>query len=125
MFVARKKESVVIQCTLRFNFILSWSWFSWYSYMYRCGSTPVSTVLWKLVRFFIINISYNNSRTFQVEIWKMVCTMFSFSNFRAFDAPSMNHETQERELWGVNIQKNSEGCMPPGSSRSSLPQPLL
>ena len=51
--------------------------------------------------------------------------MFSFSNIQAFDAPSMNHETRERELWGVNIQKNSQGSMPPGSLRSSLPWPLV
>ena len=51
--------------------------------------------------------------------------MFSFSNIQAFDAPSMNHETWERELWGVNIQKNSQGSMPPGSLRSSLPWPLV
>lgn len=44
----------------------------------------------------------------------MVWTMFSFSNIQAFDAPSMNHETRERELWGVNIQKNSRGACPWG-----------
>ena len=49
--------------------------------------------------------------------------MFSFSNIQAFDAPSMNRETRERELWGVNIQKNSQGNMPraPQEARSLGP----
>ena len=36
----------------------------------RRGSTPVSNVLRKSVRFFIINI-FLIKKTFQVEIWKM------------------------------------------------------
>ena len=32
-------------------------------------STPASTVLWKSVRFFIINIFFMIKNTFQVEIW--------------------------------------------------------
>ena len=42
------------------------------------GLTPVSTILWKMVRFFIINIYYifnsSKKKTFQVEIWEMVWT---------------------------------------------------
>ena len=36
--------------------------------------------------------------------------MFSFSNIQAFDAPSMNHETRERELWGVSKKIPREIC---------------
>ena len=50
---------------------------SWVSYRNwsnpRPGSTPVSTVLRKSVRFFIRNL-FLTIRTFQVEIWKMVWT---------------------------------------------------
>lgn len=42
------------------------------------GFTPVSTILWKMVRFFIINIYYifnsSKKKTFQVEIWELVWT---------------------------------------------------
>ena len=40
------------------------------------GSIPVSTVLRKSVRFFIINIFL--AKSFQVEIWKMVWTVSKY-----------------------------------------------
>ena len=46
----------------------------------RPGSTPVSTVLRKSVRFFIRNL-FLIIRTFQVEIWKMVWTNVFFFQF--------------------------------------------
>ena len=50
----------------------------------RRGSTPVSTVLRKSVRFFTINI-FNNKITI-IELSKLKSgQMFSFSNFRALD----------------------------------------
>ena len=47
--------------------------------------------------------------------------MFSFSNIQAFDAPSMNHETWERELWGVNIQEKFPGKHAPGLPKKLTP----
>ena len=86
----------------------------------RHGSTPVSTVLRKSVRFLIINIFVNNnSRTFQVEIWKMSVQMFSFSSFRALDRRNWGKGTS-----GSQNPKKFPGVHP-GSPRSLLPRPLV
>ena len=53
----------------------------------RPGSTPVSTVLRKSVRFFIRNL-FLIKRTFQVEIWKMVWTNVFFFQFLGIFCPS-------------------------------------
>ena len=54
----------------------------------RRRSTPVSTVLWKSVRFLIHRVIYfNKNKTFQVEDWPISCLNDS--------------ETQERGLWAV------------------------
>ena len=47
----------------------------------------VSIILWKSVRFFIIN---SLKKTSQVEIWKMVWTNVFFSNSQALDPPKGN-----------------------------------
>ena len=56
-------------------------------YVGRPGSTPVSTVLRKSVRFFIRNL-FLIIRTFQVEIWKMVWTNVFFFQFLGIWCPS-------------------------------------
>ena len=66
---------------------------------FRRGSTPVSTVLRKLVRFFIINIFLIIKNTFQVEIWPIS---------RLNDS-----QTQERGFKVMKIQKLSRGSLPP------------
>ena len=105
---------------------------------YMHESTPISTVLRKSVRFFIINI---------FKIWKMVWTNLFFSKFQALDRlwdfqiwdcrclvyvtqslmhwlwtavmPSRSHsETQEMGCTGVKIQQISWGTMLPDPPRS-------
>ena len=53
----------------------------------RHGSTPVSTVLWKSVRFFIIDIVSCKASSEEKELAKLSCLNDS--------------ETQERGLWEV------------------------
>ena len=54
------------------NFEVCESYFKW-QYFPRHGSTSISTVLGKLVRFFITNIFLIIKNTFQVEIWPISC----------------------------------------------------
>ena len=69
----------------------------------RRGSTPVSTVLRKSVRFFTINI-FNNKITI-IELSKLKSgQMFSFSNFRALD-----RNPGKGTLGTLKIKKNSRG----------------
>ena len=58
----------------------------------RRGSTPVSTVLRKSVRLFIIDIVSCKASSEEKELAKLSCLNDS--------------ETQERELWKVKIEKN-------------------
>ena len=51
---------------------------------------------------------FNNNRTFQVEIWKM----FSFSNFGALDAPSMNQKPGKGNFRELKSKKNPRGACP-------------
>ena len=71
---------------------------------YRHGCTPVSTLLWKLVSFFIIDIFLINKKLSKLQgfiqgewNWPISCLNDS--------------ETQERGLKGVKIQKISWGSM--------------
>ena len=57
---------------------------------FRRGSTPVSTVLRKSVRFFIINTFLIIKNTFQVETWS-ICYL-------------SDSKTQERGLKGLNTK---------------------
>ena len=66
------------------------------SMLSRRGSTPVSIVLRKLVRFFIVNIFSIINRTFQVKIWKMVWTKVFFFQFPGIRCRL--NESWEREL---------------------------
>ena len=50
----------------------------------RHGSTMVSIILWKSVRFFTI---YSLKKTSQVEIWKMVWTNVFFFQFSGIRSP--------------------------------------
>ena len=60
---------------------------------HRRGYTLVSTVLRKSGRFFHYNHIFSNKRTSQVETWNWwFGQMFSFSNFRALDTPSMKQK---------------------------------
>ena len=69
----------------------------------RRGSTPVSTVLRKSVRFFTINI-FNNKITIIELSGKQSGQMFSFSNFRALD-----RNPRKGTLGTLKIKKNSRG----------------
>ena len=82
------------------------------SILSRRGSTPVSIVLRKSVRFFITNIFLIINRTFQVEIWKMVCTNVFFSNFRALDAPSMNQKPGKENFRELESKKLPRAAWP-------------
>ena len=60
----------------------------------RRGSIPVSTVLWKTVRFYIID-KFFRAKTFQVA--RLFRRRMELANI-------LNElETQERGLWGVKI----------------------
>ena len=66
------------------------------SMLSRRGSTPVSIVLRKSVRFFMVNIFLIINRAFQVKIWKMVWTNVFFCQFPGIRCPL--NESREREL---------------------------
>ena len=64
------------------------------------------------------HIFNNNSRTFQVEIWKMVCTnvfFFQFPGSRQKPGKGNFRELKPKKFSGVHL----------GSPRSLLPQPLV
>ena len=85
----------------------------------RGGSTPVSTVLRKSVRFFTINI-FNNKITIielsKLKSGKQSGQMFSFSSFRALD-----RNPRKGTLGTLKIKKK----IPGGSPRRLLPRPLV
>ena len=62
-----KLYSSLLKCIYSYFFLTGTNTMCWGS-LHRCRSTPVSTVLWKLVRFFIIYIFLIIKKTFQVEI---------------------------------------------------------
>ena len=68
--------------------------------MSRRGSTLVSSILRKSVRFFVINILFIIKNTFQVETWPISCLNDS--------------EIQDRGLYQVKIQNISWGSLPLG-----------
>ena len=70
----------------------------------RRGSTPVSTVLRKSVRFFIIDILSCKASSEEKELAKLSCMNDS--------------ETQERGLWEVKIEKNVPLGHAPGPPKS-------
>ena len=64
------------------------------------------------------HIFNNNSRTFQVEIWKMVCTnvfFYQFPGSRQKPGKGNFRELKPKKFSGVH----------PGSPRSLLPRPLV
>ena len=80
-------------------------WSAWYqTTILRCGSTPVSTVLRKSVRFLIIDILSCKASSEEKKLAKLSCMNDS--------------ETQERGLWEVKIEKNFPLGHAPGPSRS-------
>ena len=83
----------------------------------RCGFTPVSTVLRKSVRFFIINILLIIIKLPKLKSGKWSGQMFSFLQFPSIRCPLNESETRERELKGIKILKNTP--------RSLLPRPLV
>ena len=64
----------------------------------RCGFTPVSTVLRKSVRFFIINILLIIIKLPKLKSGKWSGQMFSFLQFPSIRCPLNESETREREL---------------------------
>ena len=64
----------------------------------RCGFTPVSTVLQKSVRFFIINILLIIIKLPKLKSGKWSGQMFSFLQFPSIRCPLNESETREREL---------------------------
>ena len=87
----------------------------------RCGFTPVSTVLRKSVRFFIINILLIIIKLPKLKSGKWSRQMFSFCNFRALEAPSMNQKPGKgnfRELKSKKIPL--EACSLGPSFRKSV-----
>ena len=65
----------------------------------RCRSTPVSTLLRKIIgQIFHVKYVFSNNRTFQVEIWKMVETNVLFFQFLSIRCSLNTSETREREL---------------------------
>ena len=92
---------------------------SWVSYRNwsnpRPGSTSVSTVLRKSVRFFIRNL-FLTIRTFQVEIWKMVWTNVFFFQFLEIwcpsSPPSMNQKPGKANFRELVYKKIPGGACP-------------
>ena len=64
----------------------------------RCRFTPVSTVLRKSVRFFIINILLIIIKLPKLKSGKWSGQMFSFLQFPSIRCPLNESETREREL---------------------------
>ena len=76
----------------------------------------------KIGQIFHDKYIFNNDRTFQVEICKMVWTNILFFQFLSIRCALNKSETWEREL---PKKKFSQSYIPPGSPRSLLPQPLI
>ena len=87
------------------------------------GLTPVSTILWKMVRFFIINIYYifnsSKKKTFQVEIWEMVWTNASSKENGTGQYPVwMTQKPRKWDFRELKSHKFLEGAMPLDPPRS-------
>ena len=79
------------------------------------GFTPVSTILWKMVRFFIINIYYifnsSKKKTFQVEIWELVGTNASSKENGTGQYPVwMTQKPRKGDFRGLKSHKFLEGA---------------
>ena len=95
------------------------------SILSRCGSTPVSIVLRKSVRFFIVNIFLIVNRTFsKLKSGKWSRQTFFFSNFRALDAPSMNLKPGKENFRKLEF-KNIPGAARPRAPLEPCSRGLL
>ena len=85
----------------------------------KCRSIPVSTILWKSVRFFTMNIFLvKKLYTFQVKIWKMVWTVSKYPVW-------MSPKSWKRDFGELKSKKFPRGACPQTSLEVGNPSVFI